>query len=276
MATQLSEYLIKKLPATCWRGEKPSDIKIVISCEKIAPSPDHKKQADKTDTEWTVNYQVFLPAVYGKEPVGNFFVKEKIANRLYTPNNALNLLLSKLSEEYAWKEVKSLVEYLQGDTRFQPYLRGRLATNGQDIFAARLLALSDWKALLAELTNKTLTETLIKSGVMAPFSENLSEKIYAYAKEESELKEKIELISYLYVAGFSGITDLINEVLSEQKDFKEIGSIQPIVSISGQLGNNETREHLMRLWEDIPKETPDKRIQNFRDTLAASLKALSN
>ena len=217
-------------------------------------------QKHEETAEWTVNYRIYLPAVYGMEPVGTFFVKERIENQAYNSKNAVNLLLSKFSSEYAWADASILMDYLRGDIRQQAFFKGKLVANGQDVFAARLLALSDWNATLKQLTQNACSETLIKAQILAPFSEQLSELVYDYAKHEPELKAKINLICYLYIAGFAQLTDLINEVLSEQKDLEDLS----IMTASQAFGANRERDPgtLTRIWNGLPTETSNRTIQN--------------
>ncbi len=290
MAEQLSIHLSKKIPAKQRRTIKfiidkegktdlppvSADVVIVISSEKISTYFDEPAPQKHEETaEWTVNYRIYLPAVYGMEPVGTFFVKERIENQAYNSKNAVNLLLSKFSSEYAWADASILMDYLRGDIRQQAFFKGKLVANGQDVFAARLLALSDWNATLKQLTQNACSETLIKAQILAPFSEQLSELVYDYAKHEPELKAKINLICYLYIAGFAQLTDLINEVLSEQKDLEDLSIMMPLVRLSGRIGNNETLEHLTRIWNGLPTETSNRTIQNFRVVLSANMKALA-
>ena len=209
-------------------------------------------QKHEETAEWTVNYRIYLPAVYGMEPVGTFFVKERIENQAYNSKNAVNLLLSKFSSEYAWADASILMDYLRGDIRQQAFFKGKLVANGQDVFAARLLALSDWNATLKQLTQNACSETLIKAQILAPFSEQLSELVYDYAKHEPELKAKINLICYLYIAGFAQLTDLINEVLSEQKDLEDLSIMMPLVRLSGRIREQRDPGTLTRIWNGLP------------------------
>ena len=133
-----------------------ADVVIVIRSMWVSTKRGYLPVQNNPDIqEIEVNYQLFIPSVYGKEPVADYAIRTTLPHTLFTDKSVTQIFADKLNQLYPWLRNYRVLNYLNGDITEQSFIEGHLFARTDDNVAAKLLALSAW--------NKTQT-FLIRHG----------------------------------------------------------------------------------------------------------------
>lgn len=120
-----------------------ADVIIVIKSTWISSSRGYyasQRNANFYDVE--VDYQLFIPRVYGSEPVADYAVRQTLSSKLFTAKSVTKEFADRLSQLYAWQSNDRLLDYLNGNRAQKSFILGRLTLHPDDDVAIKLLALS--------------------------------------------------------------------------------------------------------------------------------------
>jgi hypothetical protein len=252
-----------------------ADVILVIKSTWVTTTLGYlQAQRDVVINDVELDYQIYIPEVYGKDPVADVVIRQTLPNSSYSQKSAENLFAEKLKQVYAWQDNDRLLEYLKGDLAEKPFILGRLTLYPDDAVAARLLALSDWSHEQAMLIWQNDIQGLVAAKNLYPFSTALSKLVYKYAIDIVDLRTRVDLLSYLYVAGYKDIQYLLNDILSQATDVETIEEVDAAIRISAFSGDKETLEHLSRIQGVLEEEQPSATLT--RGQLKKAIAVLGN
>ncbi len=229
-----------------------ADIIIVLKVDLSTSKKNYLQYQNNINmVELNLNYQIYIPAVYNKEPVSDVYIKETLANRQYNNKSLVDLMLLKLQDYYAWGKFPEIIHYLSGEKSYKKLFDNKYAINNDDVFAIKLLALADWNNLQSNLLREGHVDGLMDANILYPFSKLLSSAVFARTKEMYDVKEKAKYLNYLYVANYLDLLDLLNDVLSQISNVSQVTYIGPILLVASSYGNSETVGYLTRIRELI-------------------------
>ncbi len=120
-----------------------ADVIIVIRSTWISSSREYyasQRNAKFYDIE--VDYQLYIPRVYGSAPVADYAVRQTLSSKQFTAKSVTKEFSDRLSQLYAWQSNDRLLDYLNGDMTQKSFIRGRLTLHPDDDVAVKLSTLS--------------------------------------------------------------------------------------------------------------------------------------
>ncbi|MDD5456554.1 MAG: hypothetical protein PHV30_05925 [Candidatus Margulisbacteria bacterium] len=251
------------------------DIIVVLDCEVVSTAIEYMgSQVSTAILDLNLSYRIYLPEVFGRDPVGNFFIKESFTNKTMQCQKLLSLLKDKLQKIYAWEDIGTILKYLDGKSDLSHFLKIKWNQNPDDIFALKLLTLTRPAEIQKELLQNGRYEELIKTSMLSPYDKQLGSGLERYIADNGRYLEKVSILYYLYINKYPDLQNLLNDILAETDTREKLEYIGPALYLCTVFGNDETLEYLKKIYFNMVEINPGLLKKSSIDLLKTSIGAL--